>query len=51
MLAELQQRCYGATTSAADGDGLAEAFKRGFAWRKSDKTDDDVLPPLYPFKL
>jgi hypothetical protein len=51
-LAALQRRCYGAAASTgAAGDELAEAFRRGFAWREADKADGDALPPLYPFKL
>jgi hypothetical protein len=49
-IAELQRQCYGDGGAAANLD-LAEIFKRGFAWRVADGTDDDGLPPLYPFKL
>jgi hypothetical protein len=50
---DLQQRRYASAPSASVvSDGLAEAFKRGFAWRQRDAdAADDPLPPLYPFKL
>ncbi|MGB5938834.1 MAG: protein BatD, partial [Rhodanobacter sp.] len=48
----LQQRQYAATPSHDAGANLAEAFKRGFAWRAADAADENSgLPPLYPFKL
>lgn len=48
----LQQRHYAGTPMSDDGTKLAEAFKRGFAWRAADAGDDhSELPPLYPFKL
>ncbi|HZY32872.1 MAG TPA: protein BatD, partial [Rhodanobacter sp.] len=48
----LQQRHYAATPSHDAGANLAEAFKRGFAWRAPEATDENSgLPPLYPFKL
>jgi len=48
----LQQRHYAAAPSHDAGANLAEAFKRGFAWRTPEATDEDSgLPPLYPFKL
>ena len=48
----LQQRHYAAAPSHDAGANLAEAFKRGFAWRASEATDENAgLPPLYPFKL
>ena len=51
-IAGLQQRQYAGAPMASDGAKLAEAFKRGFAWRAADAGDDDTgLPPLYPFKL
>ena len=51
-IAALQQRHYAGTPMSDDGAKLAEAFKRGFAWRAADAGDDhSELPPLYPFKL
>jgi len=51
-IAMLQQRHYASTPMSDDGAKLAEAFKRGFAWRAADTGDDgSELPPLYPFKL
>jgi hypothetical protein len=51
-IATLQQRHYAGTPISGDGSKLAEAFKRGFAWRVVDAGDDGSgLPPLYPFKL
>jgi len=48
----LQQRHYAAAPSHDAGANLAETFKRGFAWRTPEATDEDSgLPPLYPFKL
>ena len=48
----LQQRHYAAAPSPDAGANLAEAFKRGFAWRAAEATDESSgLPPLYPFKL
>lgn len=48
----LQQRHYAAAPSHDAGANLAEAFKRGFAWRAAEATDENSgLPPLYPFKL
>jgi hypothetical protein len=48
----LQQRHYAAAPSHDAGANLAEAFKRGFAWRAPEATDESSgLPPLYPFKL
>jgi len=48
----LQQRHYAAAPSHDAGANLAEAFKRGFAWRAPEATDENAgLPPLYPFKL
>ncbi|MEO8859218.1 MAG: hypothetical protein ABI343_19695, partial [Burkholderiaceae bacterium] len=48
----LQQRHYAGTPSHGAGANLAEAFKRGFAWRAVDSADNDSgLAPLYPFKL
>jgi len=48
----LQQRHYAAAPSHDAGANLAEAFKRGFAWRAPEATDENSgLPPLYPFKL
>lgn len=51
-IAMLQQRHY-ANVSARDTDaGLADAFKRGFAWRVANTADMETgLAPLYPFKL
>lgn len=55
-IAALQQRHYAGTPSpdsgANTGTNLAQAFKRGFAWRAAEATGEDTgLPPLYPFKL
>ena len=51
-IAALQQRHYAAAPSHDAGTNLAEAFKRGFAWRAAEATDESSgLPPLYPFKL
>ena len=51
-IAALQQRHYAGTPMSDDGAKLAQAFKRGFAWRAADAGDDhSELPPLYPFKL
>jgi hypothetical protein len=48
----LQQRHYAATPSHDASANLAEAFKRGFAWRAPEAIDESSgLPPLYPFKL
>ena len=48
----LQQRHYAAAPSPEAGANLAAAFKRGFAWRAPEATDENAgLPPLYPFKL
>ncbi|MDW2980317.1 BatD family protein [Rhodanobacter sp. KK11] len=48
----LQQRHYAAAPSHDAGANLAEAFKRGFAWRAADAADENSgLAPLYPFKL
>jgi hypothetical protein len=48
----LQQRHYAAAPSHDAGANLAEAFKRGFAWRAAEATGENAaLPPLYPFKL
>lgn len=47
-LAALQQRCYG-RAEPADAPSPATAFEHGFAWRATEKPDDDNLPPLYPF--
>ncbi len=52
-IATLQERHYAGGTPGPDtGEMLAEAFKRGFAWRAADAGESDSdLPPLYPFKL
>lgn len=50
----LQQRHYAGVAAPSTGtdDELAEAFKRGFAWRSATAAEHDgALPPLYPFKL
>ncbi|KRE86187.1 hypothetical protein ASG75_08170 [Rhodanobacter sp. Soil772] len=47
----LQQRHYAAAPSHDAGANLAEAFKRGFAWRAAAADEEPGLPPLYPFKL
>ncbi len=47
----LQQRHYAAAPSPDAGVNLAEAFKRGFAWRAVVAGEDSGLAPLYPFKL
>lgn len=48
----LQQRHYAGTPSRDADANLAEAFKRGFAWRAVDPAEKDSgLAPLYPFKL
>ena len=48
----LQQRHYAAASLQAGKIDLAEAFKRGFAWRTSAPGEPGSdLPPLYPFKL
>lgn len=48
----LQQRHYAVAPSHDAGANLAEAFKRGFAWRAAGAADEDSgLAPLYPFKL
>ncbi|UJM88577.1 BatD family protein [Rhodanobacter denitrificans] len=48
----LQQRRYADTAPPDAGANLAEAFKRGFAWRATAvASEDSGLPPLYPFKL
>lgn len=50
-IAELQRRQY-AGSAAGRPLGLAEVFGKGFAWRDVSSADgDQVLPPLYPFKL
>ncbi|MFC5524587.1 BatD family protein [Rhodanobacter ginsengisoli] len=52
-IAALQERHYAGGTPGPDTGGmLAEAFKRGFAWRAEDAGEPGSdLPPLYPFKL
>ncbi|TAL82588.1 MAG: protein BatD [Rhodanobacter sp.] len=51
-IAALQRRQYGGVLADADDDSLATAFKPGFVWRAVDAgSDDEGLPPLYPFKL
>lgn len=52
-IARLQQRQYAGAPVAADGAGLAEAFRGGFVWRVTESGNDPGgdLPPLYPFKL
>ncbi|HEY1590072.1 MAG TPA: BatD family protein [Rhodanobacter sp.] len=51
-IATLQQRHYANAPVAEGGVALAEAFRRGFAWRSAGAGDADAgLPPLYPFKL
>ncbi|MBQ4855374.1 protein BatD [Rhodanobacter sp. B2A1Ga4] len=47
----LQQRRYAGAPAPDAGTNLAEAFKRGFAWRAAAASEDSGLPPLYPFKL
>jgi hypothetical protein len=47
----LQQRHYAGTPSHDAGANLAEAFKRGFAWRAAVADEEPGLAPLYPFKL
>ena len=47
----LQQRHYAAAPSHDAGANLAEAFKRGFAWRAAVADEEPGLAPLYPFKL
>ncbi|HEY8329335.1 MAG TPA: protein BatD, partial [Rhodanobacter sp.] len=47
----LQQRHYAAAPSHDAGANLAEAFKRGFAWRAAVAGEEPGLAPLYPFKL
>jgi hypothetical protein len=51
-IASLQQRHYASAPSNDARATLAEAFKRGFAWRVAG-TDYEYsgLAPLYPFKL
>ncbi len=55
VIDDLQRRRYAAGPAAGDvaGTAAAEAFKRGFAWRRAGAGDDadGALPPLYPFKL
>lgn len=52
-IAALQRRRYAPTGD--DGDrtdrALAQAFRRGFAWRAGDREPPPEVPPLYPFKL
>ncbi|MGB3748729.1 MAG: hypothetical protein WA961_11060 [Rhodanobacter sp.] len=49
---DLQRRRYAGAAEGGGAGALAEAFKRGFAWRRSAPEDSgDGLPPLYPFKL
>ena len=51
-IADLQRRRYGAAAPPTSPAALADAFKHGLAWRKSDSpTAGSSLPPLYPFKL
>jgi hypothetical protein len=51
-IASLQQRHYASAPSNDARATLAEAFKRGFAWRVAGTDDEDSgLAPLYPFKL
>ncbi len=47
----LQQRHYAAAPSHDAGANLAEAFRRGFAWRAAVADEEPGLAPLYPFKL
>jgi hypothetical protein len=50
---QLQQNRYAQIAPPpAGGHALAEAFKRGLAWRRRDQdASSEPLPPLYPFKL
>ena len=51
-IATLQRSHYAGKQVAQDGAMLAEAFKRGFAWRAAGASEGNPdLPPLYPFKL
>jgi hypothetical protein len=49
---DLQRRRYAGVVEGGGAGALAEAFKRGFAWRHIPSDDaGGGLPPLYPFKL
>lgn len=49
---DLQRRHYAGAEEASRAGALADAFKRGFAWRHIASDDaGGGLPPLYPFKL
>jgi hypothetical protein len=52
-IAALQRRRYAPTGDAGDraDHALAQAFRRGFAWRADDRAPPPEVPPLYPFKL
>ncbi|CAM0997684.1 Protein BatD [Rhodanobacter sp. Root179] len=51
-IAALQRRHYAGAAVPEPDANLAEAFKRGFAWRAASAAGKDSgLAPLYPFKL
>ena len=48
---QLQREQYAGVTAERRID-VAEAFAKGFVWRREDTSEtDSPLPPLYPFKL
>jgi len=54
VIEALQRRRFAVDVAPGDAGAVpAQAFKRGFAWRRAGAPDDTtgVLPPLYPFKL
>ncbi len=53
-IASLERARYAGAAAGPSSATLESAFARGFAWRCHDGTGgpgDDLLPPLYPFKL
>jgi hypothetical protein len=51
-IAALQRRHYAGAAVQEPDANLAEAFRRGFAWRAASAAGKDSgLAPLYPFKL
>ena len=45
----LQRQRYARDAGGLEADAWRNAFAEGFAWRGDASTDDDGLPPLYPF--
>ena len=50
-IASLQRQRYAQAADSGDGAALAQAFRRGFAWRADHNATAPGVPPLYPFKL